>query len=158
MVPVMRPLARSLALGSALLCSAPLVAEQLVVSDLKAFSARIEGAGTRCEVDAVLERIAELAVISGTGYNQGQMLQLRANKTQYRALLTRACEMRIDYHQERANEKITIDGDQATIAADVTETFTMSGQELTAKSRQRMTVELFGEKLMVTQIVSNELL
>src|SRR5262245_5336682 len=118
----MRSFVRTLALGLTLLLASPLLAEELTVSDLKAFIARMDAAAASCDFDTVFDRIAELAVVSGVSYNQGQMLRLRMNKTQYRTLMARVCAEPRDYEHERTNEKISIDGDQATISADVAET------------------------------------
>ena len=152
----MRSQSRVLALTLALACASPLLAEELVVSDLKAFSARADAAAARCDVDSVVGLIAEPAILQGVGYNQGQMLRFRMNKTQYRELLTRICAARSDYRHERTNEKISIEGDQAIITADVAETLVLAGQPIATKTRERVTVELIDGRLMVTQLVSNE--
>ena len=43
---------------------------------------------------------------------------------------------------ERTNETISIDGDQATITADVTETIVIDGREISSKVRERAIVEV----------------
>ena len=72
----MRPIAVVLVVAITLLGSSTTLAEELVVRDIKAFGAQMDAAARRCEVDAVLSRIAELAVISGTGVAQRDMFRM----------------------------------------------------------------------------------
>lgn len=145
----MRPIARVF-FAATLLCSSPLLAEELTVSDVQAFGAKLDAAAKRCEVDTVLSRIAELAVISGTGVAQGDMF--RMNKSQYRELLTVSCASGRQWSSVRSNEKISIEGDQAIVTANVAETVTLDGQQATSNLRERATVELIDGKLMLTQL------
>jgi len=151
----MRSLARALVLLSALTGSSQLLAEDLVVSDLKAFDATITAASERCDVATVLDRISPLATISGTLFATGDMRAHRANKQQYGELLTRLCAAGRTWHAVISNEKISIEGDQAIMTADVVETAVMNGRETVSKARQRVTIELIDGKLMYTQIHSN---
>jgi len=149
----MRPIARVLIVAVALLGSSPAPAEELAVSDITAFGAQMDAAAQRCEVDKVLSRIAELAVISGTGAAQGDMF--RMNKAQYGELLTVACASGRHWSSVRTNEKISIEDDQAIVTADVAETITLDGQQATSRLRERATVELIGGRLMLTQLHVN---
>jgi hypothetical protein len=67
----MRSITRALIFASALTFCLPVLAEDLVVSDLQAFTARMDAVRARCDIDAVVERISPLATISGTGLAQG---------------------------------------------------------------------------------------
>ena len=152
----MRPIAGVRVVVLALLCASPVLAEELAVSDLKTFMAKLDAAGERCDVDTLFSNIAELAVISGTGLAQGDTRMYRMNKSQYREMSTRACAVKGDSHAVRTNEKISIDGDQATITTDIAETIVLGGREISAKIRRRATVELIDGKLMLTQLHSNQ--
>ena len=55
----------------------------------------------------------------------------------------------------RTNEKISIEGDQAIVTANVAETITLEGQQATTNLRERATVELIDGKLMLTQLHVN---
>jgi hypothetical protein len=151
----MQPIARILAATSALLCSSPLFAEELTVSAVKAFDARMTTAGERCEVDAVVSRIAELASISTTTFALGDYRMARLNKAQFRDQMTKRCAAGAQVRIVATNEKVSIDGEQAVMTADVTETIALDGRETSIKLRQRLTVELIDGKLMYTQILSN---
>jgi SnoaL-like domain len=151
----MRTIVHALVFGSALICASPLLGEALVVSDLKAFDAKITAASERCDVETVLDRISPIATISGTLFATGDTRMYRANKQQYGELLTRICAAGRTWHVESSNEKISIEGDQAFMTADLVETAVMNGQETTSKSHQRVTVELIDGKLMITGIHSN---
>jgi len=128
------------------------------VSALKAFTAKIDDATARCDVDAVVGHVAELAMLTLNKNENGGMRILRMNKSKYRQFLTLMCSGTLDYRYARTNEKISIDGDQAIITADVTETWVDQGREITAKSREKATVESIDGKLMLTQLVANEVL
>jgi ketosteroid isomerase-like protein len=154
----MRPIARVLVLASALACASPLAAQELTVSALKAFTAKIDAAAKACDVDTIIDHVSELAILSGVGYQQGQMMRFRMNKSQYRELLTRVCATAREYTNVRTNEKISIEGDQAIITADVAETLVLNGQTIATNVRERATVESIDGKLMLVQLVSNEVL
>src|SRR5688572_30383079 len=151
----LRTIARVLALTAALGCSSPLLAEELAVGDIKAFDAKITAASERCDVATVVDRISPLATITGTAFAQGDMRAYRMNKTQYGDLLTRLCAAGRTWRSVISNEKISIEGDQAIMTADVVETVVMNGRQTTSKSRQRLTVELIDGKLMLTQLHAN---
>ena len=151
----MRPIARVLVIAVTFLGSSPSLAEQLVASDIKAFGAQMDAAAQRCEVDTVVNRIAELAVISGTGIEQGDTRTFRMNKAQYRELLTVSCASGRQWSSVRTNEKISIEGDQAIVTVNVAETITLDGQQATTNLRERATVELIDGKLMLTQLHVN---
>ena len=151
----MQPLARILAATSALLCSSPLFAEELTASAVKAFGARMTAARERCESDAVVSRISPLATISATTFAVGEMRMSRMNKDQYRDQIAKRCAIGAQVRVAATNEKISIDGEQAVMTADVTETIALDGREQSVKYRQRVTVELIDGKLMYTQMLSN---
>ena len=154
----MQQIVRGFGLVALLACSSPLLAEDLTVSALKAFTAKIDDATARCDVDAVVGHVAELAMLTLNKNENGGMRILRMNKSKYRQFLTLMCSGTLDYRYARTNEKISIDGDQAIITADVTETWVDQGREITAKSREKATVESIDGKLMLTQLVANEVL
>jgi hypothetical protein len=150
----MQRLARILA-ASALLCSSPLLAEELTVSGVKAFDARMTAAGERCEIDTVVSRISPLATISATTFALGDLRYGRINRDQYRDQLTKRCAAGVQVRIVATNEKVSIEGEQAIMTADVTETAVMEGRETSVKVRQRLTIELIDGKLMYVQILSN---
>jgi ketosteroid isomerase-like protein len=147
-----------LALASALACSAPALAEQLTETALKAFSAKIDAAISRRDVETIVAHIAEHAVISGTALVQGQMQTFRMNKSQYRQMLTATWSVASSYEYGRSNERVTIDGDQAVITADIAETMVIQGQQISTKARERATVESIDGRLLLTQMVANQVL
>jgi hypothetical protein len=153
----MRTVARAFALAAALSCHSVLGAENFAVSDLKAFTARMDAAVARCEIDTVVDRISPLAIISGTGFAQGDMRMFRMNKSQYGQLMALRCAEAMSYRYSRTNEKISIDGGQATITADVAETWVVKGQTFSAKVRERAVVELIDGKLMLVQLLANQI-
>ncbi len=153
----MRPIARALVLVSALISSSPLLAEDLVVSDLKAFMAKMDAAGARCDIDTIVDRISPLAVISGTTLAQGDAMYFRANKSQYGELMKQTCAQTTNLKSTRTNETISIDRDQATITADVAETWTLNGQTISHKVREKAVIELIDGKLMLVQLLINQI-
>jgi hypothetical protein len=153
----MRTIARVLALTAAMSCSSPLLAEDLVINDLKAFTARMDAAGARCDVATIVDRISPLATISGTGFARGDMRMYRLNRSQYGQLLAQLCADATNYTYSRTDERISIDGDQATITADVVETWVVKGQTLSTKVREKAVIELIDGKLMLVQLLANQI-
>lgn len=154
----MQPLARVLILACALGCASPVPAQELTVGAVRAFTAKIDVAIQSCDVDTIVNHIAELAVLTLNKNEPTGTRTLRMNKAQYRQLLTTVCAAIEGYEYQRSNEKISIDGDQATVTADVIEKMVVQGRELEAKTRERATVESIDGKLMLTQLVANEVL
>ena len=154
----MRRIARALVLVSALVCAAPLLAEELSTAAVKAFIAEVDAAIEQRDADTIVDRIAGHAVISGTVLVLGQTHTFRVNKAQYREMLTQAWSAASSYQHQRSNEKISLDGNQATITADVAETIVIQGQEIETKSRERATVESLDGRLMLTQVVINQIM
>jgi len=154
----MQPIVRGFVLALGLACSSPLVAQELTVSALKAFTAQIDEATARCDIDAVVDHVAELAIITLNQNQSGGMRILRMNKTKYREFLTIVCSGASDYQYSRTNEKISIDGDQATVTADIAGSMVVKGQEVKSRTRERATIESIDGKLMLTQLVANEVL
>lgn len=154
----MRPVPSVLVLASALLCSSLLLAQELNESALMAFTAKIDAASASRDIDTVVDHIAEHAVISGTANVQGQMRALRMNKAQYRQMLTLTWSAASSYTYERTNEKISIDGDQAIVTADVAETMVIQGQEIRTRTRERATVKSIDGKLMLTGLIANQIM
>jgi hypothetical protein len=153
----MRTIAAVFAVTAALSCSSPLLAEDLVASDLKAFTARIDAAVARCDIDPIIDRVSPLATISGTGFAQGDMRMFRMNKSQYRAMLTLLCTEGTNHKYSRTDERISIDGDQATITADVAESWDINGQTFSSKVREKAVIELIDGKLMLVQLLANQI-
>jgi hypothetical protein len=151
----MRTITRVFALTAALSCCSPLLAENLVASDLKALTVRIGKAIASCDIDTVVDRISPITTISGTGFAQGDMRIYRMNKTQYGKYMELLCAQGSSTNYSRTNEKISIDGDQATITADVAETWVIKDQTVSTKVHERAVVELIDGKLMLVQWLSN---
>jgi hypothetical protein len=152
----MRQLLRPLALSMALLCSVPVLAEQLTVGAVKAFSAKIDAAVSRRDTNAVLEQIAPFAQISGSVSAQGQTQPFRMDKSQYREALRAGWAMASSYTYKRSNEKIALEGNQAVVTADIAETMVIGGQQISSRAYERATVEVIDGKLMVTKIFVNQ--
>ena len=150
----MRTIVHALVFASTLSAS-PLLAEDLVVSDIKALDAKLTAASERCDVATVLDRISPIATISGTFFATGDMRAYRMNKSQYGEMLKRVCAAGLMGHSVSSNEKISIERDQAVMTADVVDTAVINGQQMSSKSRSRVTIELIDGKLMLTQIHSN---
>jgi hypothetical protein len=153
----MRPIVRVLGLAAALLCCPPLLAQELNESALIAFTAKIDAAIMRRDIDTIVEHVADHAVISGTVKVQGQMRTIRMNKAQYREMLTLTWSAVSSYTYERTNEKISINGDQAIITADIAETMVAQGQQIRTRTRERATVESIDGKLMLTALFANQM-
>lgn len=152
----MQQLVRVFAAASALAFASPLLAEELTVASVKAFIAKIDEAAMRCDVDTIANNIAELASITLSGDLNGQMQILRMNKSKYREFMKITCAGGTEYRSTRANEKISIDGEQAVVTADKTESMAVQGQQMTTRVREKATIESIDGKLMLTQLVANE--
>ena len=153
----MQPIVRALFLASAVACAAPACAQELTVGAVRTFTADIDAATAACDVDAIVDRIAELAVITLTGNVNGSIGVLRMNKAKYREFMTITCEAATSHEYVRTNEHISIEGDQAIVTAEVHETTVVQGREIKTAAHERATVENVDGKLMLTQLVATQL-
>ena len=96
-----------------------------------------------------------MATISGTGLAQGDARIYRMNKSTYGQLMKLMCDEAMSYKYTRTGERISIDGDQATITSDVAESFVSNGRNIVTKVRNKAVIELIDGKLMLVQLVSN---
>jgi ketosteroid isomerase-like protein len=130
-------------------------AQELTPGAIKELMTRIDAAIAHGDVPTLARHMAEHAVVSGTTTAGGQMQPFRMNKAQYLAALEAVWANATNYTYERSNEKITIDGDQATVTADVADSIVIQGRKLTSVSKERATIESIDGMLMVTQVVAN---
>ena len=152
----MKSIAQVLVLASTLLLTAPTLAQDLAQSSVKQFMAKLDAAITSRDVATVATCVAENAMFSGSMQVEGQMRMFRMNKTQYLKALTLTWDNASSYTYERTNEKIAINGDQATVTADIADSATIQGQTLSSKMRETATVESVDGTLMITQVVAHE--
>jgi hypothetical protein len=80
----------------------------------------------------------------------------RMNKSTYAGIMKLLCADALSYKYTRTGERISIDGDQATITSDVAESFVQNGQTVVTKVRDKAVIELIDGKLMLVQLVSNQ--
>ena len=151
----MRVLARVL-LAIVLLVGTHAHAQVLDESSIRAFLARFDAAITSHDLDAIERNLAPHVVLSGTAYNEGQLVSFRFNKQQYLTVLAGIWAAATKHTYERTNERISISGGQATITADVTESLVLQGERVDTKARERATIENIDGTLLITQVVANQ--
>jgi ketosteroid isomerase-like protein len=146
---------RALILAFSLLSAAQAFAQDLSVNAVKELMALIDAAVTRGDFATVGQHMAEHATVSGTTTAGGQIQSFRMTKSQYIRTASAVVAAAASHSYERTNEKISVDGGQATITADIAESTVLNGQTINSNSRERTTVESIGGVLMVTQVVAN---
>jgi hypothetical protein len=149
----MKATVRILALASALLACVPAMAQELAASSVKELMARLDAALVSGDFELIERHLAAHAVISGTTTAGGQTQTFRMNKTQYMTMLTTLMSAATDYSYERTNEKISIEGDQATVTANIADSMVIQGRKIASTGTERSTVEYIDGALMVTRVV-----
>jgi hypothetical protein len=145
--------ARFFVLASALLLCMPAMAQELQASSVKELMARLDAALVSRDFQLIERHLAAHAVISGTTTAGGQTQSFRMNKTQYMTMLTTLMSAATDYSYERTNERISIEGDQATVTANVADSMVIQGRKVASTGSERCTVEYVDGELMVTRVV-----
>ena len=146
---------RALILALSLLSAAQAFAEDLSVNAVKELMALIDAAVMSGDFNTVGQHMSEHATVSGTTTAGGQIQSFRMTKSQYIRTASAVVAAATSHSYERTNEKISVDGGQATITADITESTVLNGRTINSNSRERTTVESIDGVLMVTQVVAN---
>ena len=152
----MKSIAQVLVVASTLLLATPTLAQDLAQSSVKQFMATLDAAIASRDIETVATCVAENAMFSGSKHVDGQMRMFRMNKTQYLKALALTWGNASSYTYERTNEKIAINGDQATVTADIADSAVIQEQTLSSKVSETATVESVDGRLMITQVVAHQ--
>jgi hypothetical protein len=136
----------------ALLSSAAGSTTELTEASVRALIAKVDRAIPARNVAVIAEVLAERVVISVNMTVNGQLQHLSPDRGQYLDMLKQTWATVSDYRYRRYNQRITIEGHQAIVTADVWESATLNGQTMSTQSRETTIIESVDGKLQATAI------
>ena len=113
----------------------------------------VEQAAKKHNSDAIGEVLADNVMITMNIEIQGQTQVAKVNKGQYLSMLEQGWAQVSNYDYSKSDVEIELDGDKAYITANVNESMTVQGHDVSTSSHEEAVVELVNGKVMVTNIV-----
>ncbi len=83
---------------------------------------------------------------------QGQQQVIELTKPEYAALLQQSWDMAANYQYSRSNLAIQMQGNKALVTADIKESMTVQGQNISALTKTETVVESVDGKAMITRV------
>lgn len=84
---------------------------------------------------------------------QGQTQVISPSKSEYLSLLEQGWAQSSNYKYSKSDVTIKIDGDKAFVSANVNESMTIQGQNISVFSKEKAVIELINGKPFITEIV-----
>ena len=128
-------------------------AADITEENVNALMSKIDNAIVSLNVDEVSKTLSDSVTITMNISMQGKTQVLRPSKKEYMAMLQQGWSMYTNYKYNRSNVKINIQGNKALVSADVKESMTVQGQNITGKSKEEITLEVINGKTLITSVV-----
>ena len=127
-------------------------AENLTEESVKNLISRVDNAVNSLNADEIAATMSDNIVIIMNITMQGQKQVLKPSKQEYIALLKQGWAAYQNYKYSKSNMKITLNNNKALVTANVKESMTIQGQNISGSSREEVTIELVNNKPMITAI------
>lgn len=129
-------------------------AAQLDKDSIMQFMGTMDKLAIEMNADAIAGYLSDDIKITMNISLQGQTQVLKPSKQEYLQMLKQGWAVAQNYSYKRENVKINIveKGRKAVVTADVIESMTIQGQDITGKSTEEAVVELVNGKLLITAV------
>jgi hypothetical protein len=116
---------------------------------------KVDNATSSLDIAPIEEILSDNVAITMNITSQGQTEVLKPTKQEYLSMLQEGWSMYTNYKYVRTNVKIKLESEKrAYVTADVEESMTVQGQNITGKSKEEVTVELIGGKPKITKVTA----
>lgn len=149
----MKSLFTSALLMCALLISSVSYAEGLTEKSVRGLISQIDKAIASMNADHVGEALSDNVSITMNISTGGQTSVLRPSKHEYLTMLKEGWSQFTNYKYNRTNLKISLIGNKALITADIFESMTVQGRNISGTSKEEVIVELINGNPRITKIV-----
>lgn len=136
-----------------LFLSAASFAAELTEENITKLLDQVDIAAMNLDVNSVASTLSDDISITMNITMQGEEHVMSPSKQEYLAMLQQGWSMYKDYQYDRSNVTIKIEGGKALVTADVKESMTIQGQNISAESQEEATVEVVNNALLITKIV-----
>ena len=86
---------------------------------------------------------------------QGHRQVMTPSKAEYLEMLKQGWAIAEKYQYSRTNLKVDIQADKAMVSATVNESMTVQGQTISARSKEKLVIELYQGRPLISKIVGN---
>ncbi len=157
--PLLKPLLRPFFIALALCLSAlPCAAEPsenteaISKAEVIALLARVDKAIVNRDIKTIADALSDQVEISGHITSPSHTGSFKYNKTQYIEMLRSTWGLATNYSYHRSNQTITLNGNQAKVAAQVTERMLMQQKFISVKSQETSILKKEDGKLVAVKI------
>lgn len=130
-------------------------ASELTKETVKQVISRVDNAVNDLNAKAVGEEMSSDVSITMNISIQGQTQIMKPSKQEYIAMLEQGWALYTNYKYNRSNMVIKIKSDKAYITADVQESMTIQGQNISGTSKEETIIELVNGKPLVTAVTAH---
>jgi hypothetical protein len=116
---------------------------------------KVDNATSSLNIAPIAEILSDNVAITMIVTTQGQTEVLKPTKQEYLSMLQDSWSMYTNYKYVRTNVKIKLESEnRAQVTADVEESMTVQGQNITGQSKEDVTVELVAGKPKITRVTA----
>jgi len=140
-------------LAAAISCSSP--SSDLTEEIVRGVVTKMERAVDNRDIDGFSEALSDDVTIVMNIRMRGQTQVLRPSKQEYVSMLEQSWSVSKNYKYSRSNLKIDIQGNRAVVTADVSESMTVQGRNISAETHEEVTIKMVNSKPLVTNVIGH---
>lgn len=128
-------------------------AATLTEAAVKEFIEKVDHAAVTLNANEISDALSNDAVIIMNIKMQGQDHVMKPSKNEYITMLQQGWSTYENYKYAKSNVIIKIQGNIAFVTANVKESMTVQGKDVTGESKEEVTIELINGKPLITKVV-----
>jgi len=150
----MKRMARGCFFVIILFTSAISVASGLSEDSVNELLERVDNAAVNLNAEEISNALSNNVQITINISSQGKTQVLKLSKQEYIDMLKQGWSMYKNYKYSKSNVKINIQGSAAYVSADIKESMTVQGQDISGNSKEDLTIELVNGRVLITSVVA----
>ena len=128
-------------------------ASGLTEDSVKALIAKVDKAVITLNSSEISDLLSNNVVIIMNINMQGKDHVMKPNKQEYISMLKEGWATYTNYTYKKSNTIIKIKGETATVTANIKESMTVQGQDISGETKEEVTIKLVDGKPLVTKVV-----
>ena len=129
-------------------------AGELTESSVKALIEKVDSAILTEDTSIISDAMSDNVLIIMNVNMQGENHVMKPAKKEYLSTLQQGLDKCKNLKHKRSNMVIKIEGNRAIVTADISESMTMQGKEVSGESKSETTIELVNGKPLITKVVA----
>lgn len=127
-------------------------ASELTEESVKHVISAVDNAVNTLNADEVAKTLSSNVSITMNIDIQGQKQVLKPSKREYISMLQQGWAQYKNYKYHRSNVRIKIHNNKAFVTADISESMTIQGQNISGTSKEEVTIELVDGEPLITKV------